>query len=134
MLGGGTDLYVQRPEELAEAPVRFVFDDPALHGIRVQDGRCIVGAAATVTDLVESPEFGAMFPRLAAHVKLVSSTPIRNMATIGGNFVNASPIGDLTIFFLALDAEIELRGPKGRAPAAAARFLSRLQDTGSPAG
>jgi xanthine dehydrogenase small subunit len=30
------------------------------------------------------------------------------MATIGGNFINASPIGDFTIFFLALDAQINL--------------------------
>jgi xanthine dehydrogenase small subunit len=30
------------------------------------------------------------------------------MATIGGNFINASPIGDFTIFFLALDAQIDL--------------------------
>ncbi|NOT48181.1 MAG: hypothetical protein HOP17_10600 [Acidobacteria bacterium] len=28
------------------------------------------------------------------------------MATIGGNLINASPIGDMTIWFLALDAEI----------------------------
>jgi xanthine dehydrogenase small subunit len=44
------------------------------------------------------------FPRLADHMKLVSSTPIRNIATVGGNLINASPIGDLTIFLLALDA------------------------------
>jgi xanthine dehydrogenase small subunit len=36
----------------------------------------------------------------------VSSTPIRNMATLGGNFVNASPIGDMTVWFLALDSSI----------------------------
>jgi len=30
------------------------------------------------------------------------------MATIAGNFINASPIGDFTIFFLALDAKIDL--------------------------
>lgn len=34
--------------------------------------------------------------------------PIRNMATMAGNLVNASPIGDMTIFFLALNAEIVL--------------------------
>jgi xanthine dehydrogenase small subunit len=28
------------------------------------------------------------------------------MATLAGNFINASPIGDLTIFFLALDARV----------------------------
>ena len=30
------------------------------------------------------------------------------MATVGGNLVNASPIGDMTIFFLALDAQLTL--------------------------
>jgi xanthine dehydrogenase small subunit len=30
------------------------------------------------------------------------------MATLAGNFVNASPIGDMTVWFLALDAAIEL--------------------------
>ena len=48
------------------------------------------------------------FPRLKQYLKLVSSTPIRNMATIAGNFINASPIGDLTIFFLALNATVVL--------------------------
>jgi xanthine dehydrogenase small subunit len=32
------------------------------------------------------------------------------MATIAGNFVNASPIGDMTIFFLALNAGVVLNG------------------------
>jgi xanthine dehydrogenase small subunit len=43
----------------------------------------------------------------------VSSTQIRNRATIGGNMVNASPIGDLSVIFLALDASVALFGPKG---------------------
>jgi xanthine dehydrogenase small subunit len=30
------------------------------------------------------------------------------MATLAGNFINASPIGDMTVWFLALDAEIVL--------------------------
>ena len=49
----------------------------------------------------------SIFPDLYKHLKLVSSTPIRNMATLAGNFVNASPIGDMTVWFLALDAEID---------------------------
>jgi len=50
----------------------------------------------------------SIFPNLYKHLKLVSSTPIRNMATLAGNFINASPIGDMTIWFLALNAEIVL--------------------------
>ena len=34
------------------------------------------------------------------------------MATIAGNFINASPIGDFTIFFLALDAKLTLTDGK----------------------
>jgi len=52
------------------------------------------------------------FPEILNYLKLVSSEPIRNMATIVGNFVNASPIGDLTIFFLALNANITLKNNK----------------------
>jgi xanthine dehydrogenase small subunit len=47
-----------------------------------------------------------IFPNLYKHLKLVSSTPIRNMATLAGNFINASPIGDMTVWFLALDAAV----------------------------
>jgi xanthine dehydrogenase small subunit len=79
-----------------------------LNGVYQKEGRCYVGASATVSDLVSSPIFQTYFPELRRIIKLVSSTPIRNMATVGGNFVNASPIGDMTIFFLALDAQLVL--------------------------
>jgi xanthine dehydrogenase small subunit len=41
-------------------------------------------------------------------MKLVSSEQIRNMSTLGGNFVNASPIGDMSIFFLGLNSTLTL--------------------------
>ena len=75
-----------------------------MKGISQQGNKCIIGASATVTDICESPVMQQYFPRLAEYMKLVSSTPIRNIATVGGNLINASPIGDLTIFLLALDA------------------------------
>jgi xanthine dehydrogenase small subunit len=71
-----------------------------------------MGGSVTVTDLLESDLIRTMFPDFLKYVKLVSSTPIRNMATIGGNFVNASPIGDFTVFFLALDSVIVLSDGK----------------------
>jgi len=108
-VGGGTDLYVQKHDTIKEASIRFLFDDAQLKGISQQGNQCIIGASATVTDLCESPVMQSYFPRLADFMKLVSSTPIRNIATIGGNLINASPIGDLTIFLLALDATLVFR-------------------------
>ncbi len=107
-VAGGTDLYVQRPEEMTETSGNYVFDNSDLRRITQTETHIEVGASAVVTDLMVSPIFVRLFPDLYKHLKLVSSTPIRNMATLAGNFVNASPIGDMTAWFLALDAEIEL--------------------------
>jgi len=112
LLGGGTDLLVQRLEQLRETPVQLIFDQPNLRGISpvATDGYVTLGAATTAEQLRSSPLMLDLFPRLPQYLKLVSSTPIRNMGTVAGNFINASPIGDLTIFFLALDAELTLAG------------------------
>jgi xanthine dehydrogenase small subunit len=91
---------------MKDAAIRFLSEDEQLQGIKQVDNRCIIGASATVTTLSESPVMQQRFPRLAHYIKLVSSTPIRNIATIGGNLINASPIGDLTIFLLALDTQL----------------------------
>ncbi len=106
-VSGGTDLYVQRPEEMIRAEAaENLFDDSALRGIEENGEEIEIGASVTVTDLLISPVMQKLFPNLHQHLKLVSSTPIRNMATLAGNFVNASPIGDMTAWFLALDATI----------------------------
>lgn len=105
-VAGGTDLYVQRHDEMVHAPADNLFYDEELRGIRESDEFIEIGASATVTDLLVSPLMQEIFPNLYRHLKLISSTPIRNMATLAGNFVNASPIGDMTAWFLALDASI----------------------------
>jgi xanthine dehydrogenase small subunit len=114
LVGGGTDLYVQKHDEMTNADIRFVFDEPGLNGITREGNRCSMGSSVTVSDLLNSPIISEAFPDFHRYAKLVSSTPIRNMATIAGNFVNASPIGDFTIFFLALDAQLILTEGKSK--------------------
>jgi xanthine dehydrogenase small subunit len=107
VVGGGTDLYVQKHDEMKHAHINFVSDKKELK-VWQEHNSCYISPSATVTDLYESKVFNEYFPKFKEHVKLVSSTPIRNMATIAGNFINASPIGDFTIFFLALNATVVL--------------------------
>ncbi|HSU27761.1 MAG TPA: FAD binding domain-containing protein, partial [Chitinophagaceae bacterium] len=114
IVGGGTDLYVQKHDEMTRASSRYVFDQPELNGIRKEGNKCILGPSVTVSDLRSSAIINQSFPAFGRYAKLVSSTPIRNMATIAGNFINASPIGDFTIFFLALDAQLLLSDTVGR--------------------
>jgi xanthine dehydrogenase small subunit len=107
-------LLVQRLEELREQPVRLVFDQSGRRGIRQEaGGRVVLGAATTASHLLESELMRSLLPRLPDYLKLVSSTPIRNMGTVAGNFINGSPIGDLTILFMALGASVTLADPTG---------------------
>jgi len=105
-LGGGTDLYVQQHSEMLREELYFISGNKEYNGIRKEGTTCIIGGAATVTDLASSQIMNKAFHNLKDYIRLISSTPIRNMATVAGNFINASPIGDLTIFFLALDSSI----------------------------
>ncbi len=115
LLAGGTDLLVQRLEELREQLVRLLVDQSGRRGIRhmAGTGRVVLGAATTASQLLQSDLLRDLLPRLPDYLKLVSSTPIRNMGTVAGNLINASPIGDLTILFLALGADVTLESPAG---------------------
>ena len=108
ILGGGTDLVVQKALTVKKAAVEHLFDTSHLQEIKFENGQCHIGAAVTVTAFAESKLMQDFFSDLHKYIKLISSTPIRNMATMAGNLVNASPIGDMSIFFLALDSELVL--------------------------
>lgn len=107
-VGGGTDLYVQQHDTIANETIDFLLDQDCLKGITQFGNVCEMGASTTVAEIAGSAILNLHFKSLQKYIKLVSSVPIRNMATVAGNFINASPIGDLTIMFLALDAHIEL--------------------------
>ena len=108
IIAGGTDLVVQKHSEVKKAAVNNFFDANHLKGITLENNKCMIGASVTAAEFAESPIIQDILPDLEKYMKLISSTQIRNMATLGGNIVNASPIADMTIFFLALDAEIGL--------------------------
>jgi xanthine dehydrogenase small subunit len=60
----------------------------------------------------EIPQLKEQWPHLADELSLIASAPIRNRATLGGNIVNASPIGDFSVMLLALGAVLGLKNGK----------------------
>jgi xanthine dehydrogenase small subunit len=74
----------------------------------MEAGECRIGAATTVEEIRESPLLHACFPSLRDDFDRFCSPPVRRRATLAGNLVNASPSGDLIIYFLALDATLAL--------------------------
>ncbi len=106
IIGGGTDLMVQRPEEMAENEIYLFYNRADLKTIRKEKDSIMIGSGCNANEIMKSEIMQEYFPDIKTHFKLISSEPIRNMGTIAGNFVNASPIGDLSIYFLALNANI----------------------------
>ena len=108
LIAGGTDLFVQKPEKLHSHALQFLANDSLQPLIRKDNTDCIIHALTTIEQIRTSPLLQSCFPRLAEDFKLICSAPVRQRATIGGNLVNASPIADLAVFFLALDAQLTL--------------------------
>ena len=108
-VAGGTDLLVQKMESVRNASVNLLWNQDHLKGISQEGNKIVIGGGSTVSEIRDSALMQEHFPHLYKHLKLVSSTQIRNMGTLAGNFANASPIGDLTIYFLALNATLLLK-------------------------
>ena len=93
---------------------------PELLQVERTDAGWTLGAAASLTRIEEglradgpdSP-FAAGNAALLKMLAVFASRPIRNRATLGGNLVNASPIGDMAPGLMALDASVLLRSSAG---------------------
>ncbi len=118
LIGGGTDLFVQHPEELVDENLHFLANQATLKGIHVENGHCMIGGLVTMETFRVSKVINDLFPDIMTDLKRVSTPLIRPMATIAGNLVNASPIADLAIILLALDSDLilNLHGAKRTVP------------------
>jgi len=114
LVAGGTDLFVTQADSLRDAELTFLSRREDLQGVRLEGDLCCIGAATPLAAIEESPVIRRLFPELGRHFGRIASLPIRNRATVAGNIVNASPAGDLSVMFLALDATVVLARGTGR--------------------
>ena len=112
VISGGTDLYVQRWESLVRSKGNFISQDKKLAGISKTAKQINIGSATTIEELKSSKLLQKYFPQWNNYLGLFGSLPIRNRATIGGNIVNASPIGDMVNILLALNSTVHLNDGK----------------------
>ncbi len=70
---------------------------------------------ATHDAVVKHPGFQTNLIALTQASAVIGGRQVRNIATVGGNIVNASPAADLVPGLLALDATVDLRGAAGHA-------------------
>lgn len=108
VMAGGTDLLVGLRAGLPSGPICCLERIPALRGVFVSGRIVRIGAATTLTELLESEDIAAGLPLLDAAVRRLGSPLVRNQATLGGNICTASPAGDTLPALYALGATLEL--------------------------
>jgi CO/xanthine dehydrogenase FAD-binding subunit len=137
VIAGGTDLLV----ELRKIPAggkgpKWVLDISTLselRGIREEGGTIVVGAGTTHREVQTSGVIREGAPLLAAASATVGAAQHRNIATIGGNVMNASPAADTVPALIALEAEAVLRSRGGeRVEKLAGIFVKPYQTNALP--
>ena len=109
-IAGGSDLVVGARQGKAPLPASLVAIDrlAELTGVVDTDGGLRIGAAVTHAMLLADPRVTADYTAIADAAALVGSPATRNVGTLGGNVMNASPAMDTGAPLVVLDATIEL--------------------------
>ena len=81
-----------------------------------------IGGSATLTALEEA--LAGEYPMIDKMLWAFASRQIRNRATLAGNIVTASPIGDMPPILLALDADVVLQNARGSRTVPVAEFFA----------
>ena len=88
---------------------------PELKEIKVDGDNLVIGAGYDLMSLSKNPLVkDSKWEIIAECAGHVSSTQVRNRATLGGNNVNASPSADTTPALLISDAIVNIVGPNGK--------------------
>jgi len=112
-LAGGTDLIIQiRRGKLRLGHVVGLHRVPGLDGIDA-NGSVTLGALVTHRALERHSAFQGRLRALVEGAEVVGGHQVRNVGTVGGNIVNASPAADVTPVLLALDTTVTCVGPGG---------------------
>ena len=108
LIAGGTDVGLWVTKELRDLPRPiFLHRCADLREITQQGETLRLGAMVTVEAL--RVHVKDSHPALHAMLTRFASDQIRQMATVGGNIANGSPIGDLPPALIALGATLHLR-------------------------
>jgi CO/xanthine dehydrogenase FAD-binding subunit len=125
-IAGGTDVLVKikegklAPDYLISLKHIVAQDRPFLHH---ETGELYIGAFVTHRSIETSSIIRQKYPIIHDAVSNIGSVQIRNVATIGGNLVNAVPSADGAIPLIALDAKAHIYGTKGHRTAELRRFF-----------
>ncbi len=116
IIAGGTDLVLALQDR--KVPLAAVIDItriPDLRMIEVRGDRIVIGAGVTFSHVLQSELLAHDAPHLLQAARTIAGRQIRNVATVVGNIVNASPAADSAPVLSTLQAMIHISDSAGQA-------------------
>ncbi len=128
LLAGGTDLALSVTQQLESLDQiiqlggidELDFFDVSAEAIRFGAGLSLSSLRQKIT---------AYCPELTDLLIRYGGTQVRNQATVGGNFANASPVGDMPPVLIALNASVVLQSVRGKRKLMAEEFFHSYKKT-----
>ena len=129
-LAGGTDLLVEWRRGLTE--FKYCIDLTFISGLkyvkRTKKEWCI-GALSTLASLEGAGDGSSLMGCIQETTGRMCTPQLRTFATVGGNVSHASPSADLSVLFVALDAEAKILGASGERTVAMKDFFKGVNKT-----
>ena len=112
-LAGGTDLALEITKKRKNIDsIIYLGNNNDLKYVKDEGDKIIIGAATPINDTLNI--LNKYYPSIVRMYLRYGSLQIRNVATIGGNIANASPIGDSAPALISLNSSIIIEGNKTR--------------------
>jgi carbon-monoxide dehydrogenase medium subunit len=130
ILDGGTNLLIYiKDGVIREGTIVDVTALKELKGIQRVNGAVEIGAAETMSDLLESEVLARSIPFIPEFLRDFGNLLVRNTSTIGGNIADASPIADSAPPLMVLDARLAAASSRGERIIPIDEFFIKPQET-----
>jgi carbon-monoxide dehydrogenase medium subunit len=124
LAGGQTLINVMKVRAAAPDVLVDLADLEELRAIsRTADGGLELGATATYSDVIGSPDATAARPILAEVCAQIADVQVRNRGTVGGNVCSSDPTNHLPPLMVALGATMTIAGVSGEREVPAEEFF-----------
>ena len=124
VLAGGTDLIIDIRKDRRKVDTLIDLSKlTELKEIIIKDDEIEIGSMVTFRDLCEHPLIKQEFSGLYLCAKHFAAPQIRNMATIGGNVINASAAADSVPMIMSLEGKFIFNSVEGERVICAVKYF-----------